>query len=173
MTSEEIFFPGKVTEVIAEGKEVDLSGKIHQQMLKTESVLKVVRFKCKNTLASHAQKYKKIEAPGPNEPSFGPPASVDLFPECASFCKVEVLGRKQPLKLRIFDPDYPKRLKLFDSVLKFFKSEQDLKKNEPFLTLTNPHCVVNVFDDLGSNVNTKEVDQVFGGKQLFISISSG
>ena len=59
-----------------------------------------MKFECQNIIADESQKFINIETPGMQDAnSRGPETKVDIIQNCKIVLKIDVKGRKVPLKL--------------------------------------------------------------------------
>lgn len=70
-----------------------------------------MKFECQNIIADEDQKYIPIEVPDINQGNArGPEKKVDIISNCQIVIKIEVKGRKAPLKIN-FHHDCSEKVK--------------------------------------------------------------
>ena len=71
-----------------------------EQLTHAQKQIKVMKFECQNIIADESQKFINIEPPGIHDAnSRGPETKVDIIQNCKVVLKIDVKGRKVPLKL--------------------------------------------------------------------------
>ena len=64
--------------------------------------IKIIQYTCNNTVAAEHEKVLLIKSPDPKEgPKRGPQRSIDIIESCPLICKVDVSGRKAPLRIHV------------------------------------------------------------------------
>ena len=71
-----------------------------EKLSNAQKQIKVMKFECQNIIADESEKYINIEAPSFHDANMrGPETKVDIIQNCKVVLKIDVKGRKVPLKL--------------------------------------------------------------------------
>lgn len=69
------------------------------RLSKASLAIKAIKYQCNNTVAAEADRVAEVTVRPKGDGAPGPPCIVDLIEGCQVYCRINVKGRKQPLRI--------------------------------------------------------------------------